>query len=86
MLSLTIDGAVALHKKTSDFDVEIEDFELKGAVCVPGIAKSSERIREGDEAILICNKKIKGVGVATMSGFEMNRAKRGVAIKVRHHT
>lgn len=85
MLSLTIDGAVALNEKTSDFDVEIEDFELKGAVCAPGILKASEMIREGDEAILICNKKIEGVGVATMSGFEMNRAKRGVAIKVRHH-
>ena len=85
MLSLTIDGAVALNEKTSDSNVEIEDFELKGAVCAPGILKASEMIREGDEAVLICNKKIKGIGVATMSGFEMNRAKRGVAIKVRHH-
>ena len=85
MLSLTMDGGVALHEKTSDFDVEIEDFEMKGAVYAPGIVKASEIIREGEEVILICNKKIKGVGVAMMSGFEMNVAKRGNAIKVRHH-
>ncbi len=85
MVSLTLEGADVLVKAGS-FIVEMMDFEIKGNLFAVGVIKADPRIRIGDEAIIICNGELRGVGVAMMSGREMVDLKRGIAVKVRHKT
>ncbi len=83
MFSLTLEGAeivAGLGKNT----VEIQDFELKGSLFAVGVEKADHSLRIGDEAIAVCNGKVKGVGVAAMCGEEMEQMKRGIAVKMRH--
>lgn len=83
MVSLTIEGAQIL----ADMDhnrVEMTDFEMKGNLFAVGVVSADHRIRIGDEAVITLNGKVKGVGVAMMSGREMEELSRGIAVKVRH--
>jgi len=83
--SLTLSGARRLHEKTEDFDVDI-DFcpENEGTIFVPGIKSAGEDIHEGDEVCVLKGGELIGIGVALMSGVDMNSARRGAAVKVRH--
>lgn len=83
MVSLTLGGAEVLAK-AGYATVEIMDFELKGNLFAVGVVRADPRIRIGDEAVIVCNGEVRGVGVAEMCGREMTDLKRGIAVKVRH--
>ncbi|MDR0778371.1 MAG: DUF5591 domain-containing protein [Methanomassiliicoccaceae archaeon] len=83
MVSLTIEGAERLAK-TGRNVVEMNDFEIKGNLFAIGVVKADRNIRMGDEAVVMMNGVVKAVGVAMMSGAEMEDLKRGIAVKVRH--
>ena len=83
MISLTGEGA-EIFADNGFFTVEMMDFEMKGNLFAVGVIKADPRIRVGDEAVITLNGKVKGVGVAMMSGNEMTDLKRGIAVKVRH--
>ena len=83
MVSLTLEGAEVLAK-AGYATIEIMDFELKGNLFAVGVVRADPRIRIGDEAVIVCNGEVRGVGVAEMCGREMTDLKRGIAVKVRH--
>ncbi len=83
MFSLTQDGAEILAAMGRNL-VEMTPFELKGSLFAVGVTKADHALRIGDEAVIVCNGKVTGVGVAAMNGAEMEQMKRGVAVKVRH--
>ena len=83
MFSLTLEGAEIVAGLGKNI-VEIQDFELKGSLFAVGVEKADHSLRIGDEAIAVCNGKVKGVGVAAMCGEEMEQLKRGIAVKMRH--
>ena len=83
MVSLTLEGAEVLAK-AGYAAVEIMDFELKGNLFAVGVVRADPCIRIGDEAVIVCNGEVRGVGVAEMCGREMTDLKRGIAVKVRH--
>ena len=83
MVSLTLEGAEILAG-AGYATVEIMDFDLKGNLFAVGVVKADPRIRIGDEAIIVCDGQVRGVGVAMMCGREMTDLKRGIAVKVRH--
>lgn len=83
MLSLTLDGAQIMADHGFNI-VDVQPFELKGNLFAVGVNKADSRIRIGDEAIIVCDGVVKGVGVAFMCGREMADLKRGIAVKVRH--
>jgi len=82
-ISLTLEGAQILADAGFP-TVEVLDFEIKGSLFAVGVVKADPRIHIGDEAIAVCNGKVRAVGVAMMCGQEMTDLKRGVAIKTRH--
>lgn len=83
LVSLTLDGAEILAN-AGYATVEMTDFELKGNLFAVGVVDADPRIRIGDEAIIVCNGQVRGVGVAMMCGREMTDLKRGIAVKIRH--
>ena len=83
MVSLTLEGAEILAA-AGYATVEIMDFELKGNLFAVGVQKADPRIRIGDEAVIVCDGEVRGVGVAEMCGREMTDLKRGIAVKIRH--
>lgn len=83
MVSLTLEGAEVLASMDM-FTVEMTDFEMKGNLFAVGVVSADNRIRIGDEAVITLNGKVKGIGVAMMSGREMEDLKRGIAVKIRH--
>lgn len=82
MISLTLEGAEALQGKAGW--VEIGDFGLTGNLFAVGVKAADPGLRPGDEAIVIRNGEVEGVGVAVMSGEEMADSKRGEAVRIRH--
>jgi len=85
MMSLTLEGAERLASLNMNV-VEMADFELKGSLFAIGVSKADRSIRCGDEAVITRNGAVTAVGVAAMSGAEMEELKRGVAVKIRHKT
>ncbi|WP_400233704.1 DUF5591 domain-containing protein [Methanomethylophilus alvi] len=83
MFSLTMDGAEIIAGMGRSI-VEMQDFELKGSLFAVGVDKADHGLRIGDEAIVVCGGKVRGVGVAAMCGAEMEQMKRGIAVKMRH--
>ncbi|MDR0198818.1 MAG: queuine tRNA-ribosyltransferase containing PUA domain protein, partial [Methanomassiliicoccaceae archaeon] len=83
MVSLTIDGAERLAKLGKNI-AEMADFEMKGNLFAIGVSKADHAIRAGDEVIVMMNGAVNAVGVAAMSGAEMEDLKRGIAVKIRH--
>ena len=83
MVSLTLEGAERLAKIGKNI-VEMADFELKGSLFAIGVSKADRSLRMGDEAVILMNGTVNAVGVAAMSGAEMEELERGVAVKVRH--
>lgn len=84
MFSLTPDGGEILLRDNTNV-VEITDFEIKGSLFAVGVVKADHNIRIGDDIVVVCNNKIRGVGVATMCGEEMEQSKRGIAAKIRRY-
>lgn len=84
LLALTLKGARALaDARWGGLKVEIDDFVPTGSVLAPGVVGADGALRPGDEAIFEGPRAF-GVGRAAMAGWEMERAKRGVAVKVRY--
>ncbi|WP_019176415.1 DUF5591 domain-containing protein [Methanomassiliicoccus luminyensis] len=83
MISLTMDGGKILMERQLN-QVCMGDFDLTGNLFAVGVTSADERIRPGDEAVIVRNGEIEGVGVAVMSGAEMAEAKRGEAVRMRH--
>ncbi len=83
MFSLTMDGARILAGMGRN-TVQIQDFPLKGSLFAVGVEKADPSLRIGDEAVIVCNGDVRGVGVAAMCGREMEQLKRGIAVKTRH--
>ena len=84
MFSLSPDGARILADLGRNLVETTDDFTVKGSLYAVGVAKADHAIREGDEAVIVHNGTLKGVGVAMMCGAEMEQAKRGVAVRMRH--
>ncbi len=84
MISLTLDGAVALLD-AGVYTVEIQDFPLSGSVFAVGIDSATRDIRVGDEVVVAHKGEIRGVGTALMNYRDMTEGKRGAAVRVRHH-
>jgi len=82
-ISLTLEGAQILADSGYPV-IEIMDFEMKGNLFAVGVIRADPRIHVGDEAIAVCDGKVRAVGVAAMCGREMTDLKRGIAVKVRH--
>lgn len=83
MLSLTMEGGEVLREQDINI-VRMGDFDLGGNLFAVGINDADERIRSGDEVVIMRGGEVEGVGVAAMSGEEMVRLKRGEAVRVRH--
>ncbi len=83
VFSFTAEGSEVLAELGCNI-VEMVDFELKGNLFAVGVTSADSGIRIGDEAVVMCNGEVRGVGVAMMSGKEMCDLKRGIAVKIRH--
>lgn len=79
MLRPTFDG---WNLVPSGYRVSIDDFVPEGDVLVPGITDVDPAIRQGDE-VLVIGARAHATGRAAMSAHEMQRSKRGVAVRVR---
>ncbi len=82
MIALSLAGAARLEP-LGRYIVRIGDFLPKGSLLAPGVVEADEQIRPGDEVIVVGEKAF-GVGKARMSGWEMVRSQRGVAVDIRH--
>jgi archaeosine synthase len=65
------------------YRILIDDFVPEGDVLAPGVKGADPEIREGDE-VLVIGARARATGRASMSGSEMLRSKRGVAVRVRN--
>lgn len=83
MLSLTLEGGEILLEKDVHV-VHMGDFDLEGNLFAVGVTEADDRIRAGDEAVIVRKGAVEGVGVAAMSGWEMVHCSRGEAVRVRH--
>lgn len=81
-LAITIEGVKAMMDQKR-YIVEIDDFVPRGSLLAPGVIDADPLIRPNDE-VLICGKNAIAVGRANMSGDEMRRSGRGVAVDLRH--
>lgn len=61
------------------------NFELKtNTLFSPGVTEADPGIIPGDEVVILKDDEVMGVGKAILSGEEMKRASKGVAVKIRH--
>jgi tRNA-archaeosine synthase len=81
-LAITIEGVKAMMDQ-GKYIVKIDDFVPRGSLLAPGVIDADPLIRPTDE-VLICGKNAIAVGRAVMSGDEMRKATRGVAVDLRH--
>lgn len=82
-LSLTLKGGELLRDFGS-YLVEISFLPQTNNIFCSGIIKADSVIRPGDEVIVLYNNEVVGVGKAILSGEEMVKAKKGLAIALRH--
>jgi archaeosine synthase len=80
-LALSLHGARRLQP-LGKYIVTIGDFLPKGSLLAPGVIDADSQIRPGDE-VIITGEKAFGAGRAKMSGWEMVRSNRGVAVELR---
>ncbi|PNX50281.1 MAG: hypothetical protein BV456_07195 [Thermoplasmata archaeon M8B2D] len=83
-ISLTSFGGKKIQSMNSYWVEIFDDFDLKGSVFAPGVKNADEQVRVGDEVVVLRNKKLAGVGVAMMNGYDMVQLKYGEAVKMRH--
>ncbi len=82
-LSLTLEGGELL-KNFGKYLVEISFFPETNSIFCVGVTSADEDIRPNDEVIVLYNDKVVGVGRALLSGEEMVKARKGLAIALRH--
>ncbi len=81
-ISLTPFGMQRVYDSVGTYWVNI-NFDLRGDVFAVGVDSADEGIRPGDIVGVVRDGTVVGVGRAVLSGREMVKAGRGVAVKVR---
>lgn len=79
MLRPTLDGWKIIP---DGYRVHIDDFIPEGDILIPGVVSADPAIRDGDE-VLIVGQRALGTGRAALPADEMQRSRRGVAVRVR---
>lgn len=82
-LALSLEGG----KMLKDFGAHIVKISFKpetANIFSIGVENAGEDIRPGDEVIVLYNGDVAGVGKAALCGDEMARAKKGLAVSMRH--
>ncbi|OEU43893.1 tRNA-ribosyltransferase [Methanosarcina sp. Ant1] len=82
MLALSLEGT-ELMLKSGKYIVKIDDFVPRGSILAPGVLQADPQIRPNDEVIVLGESAL-CVGRASMSGNEMVKSSRGVAVDLRH--
>lgn len=83
LYSLNIEGGVILNDIGVNW-VEI-DFALKtNTLFAPGVVDAYSGILPKDEVVITRKGEVVGVGKAIMTGEEMKKGEKGVAVRVRH--
>jgi len=82
VISVTPFGMGRIYGSLKAYWVKI-DFDLRGDVFAVGVNEADERIRPDDIVGVVRDGEVVGVGKAVLSGEEMVRSKKGVAVKVR---
>ncbi|MEO2152339.1 MAG: PUA domain-containing protein, partial [Thermococcus sp.] len=82
VISVTPFGMQRIYDSLKAYWVKI-DFDLRGDVFAVGVNEADEKIRPDDIVGVVRDEKVVGVGKAVLSGEEMIKAKKGVAVKVR---
>ncbi|WP_087036896.1 archaeosine synthase subunit alpha [Thermococcus litoralis] len=82
VISVTPFGMQRIYNATKSYYVKI-DFDLRGDVFAVGVNEADYKIRPDDIVGVVRDEKVVGVGKAILSGEEMVKAKRGIAVKVR---
>ncbi len=83
LFSLNLAGGQLLAEKGIKY-VEV-DFELKtNTLFAPGVINADKNIIPRDEVVIVRNGELVGVGKSILSGEEMVRASKGVAVRIRH--
>ena len=81
--SLNLEGGKILQDINKKW-VKI-NFELKtNTLFSPGVTEADSDIVPGDEVVVLKDDEVVGVGKAVLSGEEMKRASKGIAVKIRH--
>ena len=79
MLRPTFDGWFLIP---AGYRVHIDDFVPEGDILAPGVVNADPEIREGDE-VLVIGARAMAVGRSAMPAWEMQKSRRGVAVRVR---
>ena len=79
MIALSLDGG-ELMSKNGKYMVNIDDFIPSNSILAPGVLKADPQIRPNDEVIVLGDRAL-CVGRALMSGNEMVKSNRGVAVE-----
>ncbi|WP_148883234.1 archaeosine synthase subunit alpha [Thermococcus aciditolerans] len=82
VISVTPYGMQRIYDALEAYWVKV-DFELRGDVFAVGVDEADPAIRPDDIVGIVRDGKVIGVGKAVLSGDEMVRARKGVAVKVR---
>ncbi len=73
-----------LLKGYGRYQVEVSFKPETNSIFSVGVDNADRGIRPGDEVIVIYRDEVAGVGRAHLNGMEMVRAKRGLAVELRH--
>ena len=82
VISVTPFGMQRIYDALGSYWVKI-DFDLRGDVFAVGVDGADPAIRPGDIVGIVRGDRIVGVGKAVLSGEEMVKARKGIAVKVR---
>lgn len=83
LFAISLAGGKLLARK--DIKIVEIDFELKtNTLFSPGVIHADENIVPRDEVIIRRKGELVGVGKSILSGEEMVRASKGVAVRIRH--
>ncbi|MFQ6136143.1 MAG: DUF5591 domain-containing protein [Candidatus Hydrothermarchaeales archaeon] len=82
-ISLTLRGGELLQGY-GEYIVQISFRPKTNSIFSIGVSHADPQIRPGDEVVVVYNEEVVGVGRAILNGDEMKRAKKGLAIELRH--
>lgn len=84
LFSLNLKGGFIIKESIHKNIVEI-DFDLKtNTIFAPGVVNADSDIIPRDEVVILKNDEVVAVGKAVLSGDEMKKAVKGVAVRIRH--
>ena len=84
LFSLNLKGGFIVNESINKNIVKI-DFDLKtNTIFAPGVVDADSEIIPRDEVVILKNDEVVAVGKAVLSGDEMKKAVKGVAVRIRH--